>query len=225
MLHSSARLNQRNLQASLYLKRFQRTQPQRQLQGKHPVHPSQSSTSFIITPNVDFPTTEALLALEKDFPKLKVSNKITNKGDYIPTNPDSHHILKSTRVLSNGKTINLCLYSPPPKKTKMVLEGYLLEFPLGCLQEHPLIETASCLIVRPSKEETRLSLFWEIYPQSSNWVYSELSTSENITQNPLGVVSVNALITMSQNVGVWQCAESVLNPISENRKTNYCQVS
>lgn len=36
----------------------------------------------------------------------------------------------------------------------MVLEGYPLGFPLGCLQKYSLIETASCLIVRPSKEET-----------------------------------------------------------------------
>lgn len=92
---------------------------------------SQSSTSFIISSIEDITTSiESLLALEKDFPTLKVST-INNKGDYIlkPTNPDSLQILEHTRVLSNGKTINLCSYSPPLKKTKMVLEGYPLGFP------------------------------------------------------------------------------------------------
>ena len=118
----------------------------------------QSSTSYIISTNEDFPTSiEALLALEKDFPSLKVSTNISNKGDYIlkPGNPDSLQILNNTNVLSTGKTINLSPYCRPPKKTKMVLEDYPLGFPLSRLREHPLIDSASRLIARPSKEETR----------------------------------------------------------------------
>ncbi|ROT69723.1 hypothetical protein C7M84_012045 [Penaeus vannamei] len=118
----------------------------------------QSSTSYIISTNEDFPTSiEALLALDKDFPSLKVSTNINNKGDCIlkPVNPDSLQILDNTKVLSTGKTINLSPYCRPPKKTKMVLEGYPLGFPLSRLREHPLIDSASRLIARPSKEETR----------------------------------------------------------------------
>lgn len=47
------------------------------------------------------------------------------------------------------------VFAPPPKKTIMVLEGYPLGFSLDRLRDHPLIESASRLIARSSKEETR----------------------------------------------------------------------
>ncbi|ROT64139.1 pol-like protein [Penaeus vannamei] len=40
-------------------------------------------------------------------------------------------------------------------KSIMVLEGYPLGFPLDRIRDHPLVESASRLISRPSKEETR----------------------------------------------------------------------
>lgn len=118
-------------------------------------------SSFIIFPNDDFSTSiEALLAFEKAFPFLQVFKKITNKIEYILKAKDSatFYILQNTRVLSSGKTINLCAYRPSPKKTRMVLEGYPFGFPLNHLQENPLIESASCLLARPSRKETRLVL-------------------------------------------------------------------
>lgn len=118
-------------------------------------------SSFIIFPNDDFSTSiEALLAFEKAFPFLQLLKKITNKIEYILKAKDSatFYILQNTRVLSSGKTINLCAYRPSPKKTRMVLEGYPLGFSLNHLQENPLIESASCLLARPSRKETRLVL-------------------------------------------------------------------
>lgn len=44
------------------------------------------------------------------------------------------------------------VFAPPPKKTIMVLEGYPLGFSLDRLRDHPLIESASRLIARSSKE-------------------------------------------------------------------------
>lgn len=115
-------------------------------------------SEYITTSNDDFPTSiEALLALEKDYPSLQVSIRLTKKGDYIFTTTDSDtaRILQDVKVLSSDKTVTLGPYTPPPKTTKMVVEGYPLGFPLDHIKEHPLIESATQLVARPSKEETR----------------------------------------------------------------------
>lgn len=49
----------------------------------------------------------------------------------------------------------LTYYDPPPKVTKMVLEGYPTGFLMDHLENHPLVESATRLRVRISKEETR----------------------------------------------------------------------
>jgi len=115
-------------------------------------------TKFVITESEDFSSSiEALLALEKEFPSLQVSTKITPKGDYILQAKDNDSLLtlQNAAVLSNGKTVAVNLYDPLLKITKMVLEGYPIGFPMDHLENHPLVESSTRLRVRTSKEITR----------------------------------------------------------------------
>lgn len=116
------------------------------------------STRFLITKSTDFSSSiEALLAIEKEYPSLQVSTKITSQGDYILQAKDKETLtlLQNIKVLNSGKTVNLTTYYSSPKKTKRVLEGYPLGFPMDRLENHPLIESASRLKVWSTKEETR----------------------------------------------------------------------
>jgi len=122
-----------------------------------PITPPDLSRKFIISPS-DFSTSiEALLALEKENPAIQVATKVTKQGDFIlqAKNEETFHILNNTTILNIGKCINLKPFSPPLKRTKMVLEGYPHGFPMERLLEHHLIESASRLKFWPTKEETR----------------------------------------------------------------------
>lgn len=50
-----------------------------------------------------------------------------------------------------GKIVSLLPYSPP-NRTKMVLEGYPHGFPMDRLEEHPLIESATRMKFRLTKD-------------------------------------------------------------------------
>lgn len=93
-----------------------------------------SHQRFIITPSPDFPTAiEALLSLEEQNSSLQVSTKLTQKGDFIlqAKNTENFHILVNIATFNKWKSISLLTYNPPSKKTKMVLEGYAHDFPMG----------------------------------------------------------------------------------------------
>lgn len=106
-----------------------------------------------------------------------MSTKITSRGDYILQAKDnSTLLLQNMKIVSTKKAASLGFFDPPPRKTKMVLEGYPLWFSMNHLEEHHLIKPATCLRVRSLKDEshydtpwrTRTSArhFWHIFPQT-----------------------------------------------------------
>lgn len=132
-----------------------------------PIHSEVQSLSFIISPNEDYATSiEALLALEIDCPSLQVSTRITTKRDYTYSSPKSLKPYKFSRIPSflatkrKKKSVSIALYTTPPKKTIMILEGYTLGFPLDRLCDHPLVKSASRLEHCLSRKASSLSLWW-----------------------------------------------------------------
>lgn len=101
----------------------------------------------------------------------------------------------------------------------MVLDGYPIRFPMTCLEEHPLVESATRLKVRTSKKKkkkTSSSYSPRSLLPSYTGAYLGNSLIGNITVNPSFARNVNVLII------TWKSTDPSPSVCSEEHLTDIC---